>query len=102
MRNEILERTANKVESTTDSDSHWIHDTVRDLRQMMSAEKLYPPGRIIYIAVDNDDDLISIRQASQLEFGELRLHPRMLDLSRHIPHHYEAALSKIKSKASEK
>ena len=100
LRNEVLERTTNKDENTSEADIKWNLEKYRELRDMMNAEKLFPPGRIIYIEV-NDDDLVSIRQAPQLFFRELRLHPGMLDLSRHIPHHYEAALSKIHSKANE-
>ena len=41
------------------------------------------------------DDEITLKEVSQENFRDLKLHPRMLDLSRHIPHRYEMVLSRL-------
>jgi len=93
-RNEILNRTMTRVESMTEDNLAWCHQRMGSLRKVMVAEKLYPPGRIIHVGI-LDDNKVNVREVKQEFFRDLKLHPRMLDLSRHIPHRYEAVLSKL-------
>ena len=65
----------------------------------LKAEKFYPPGRVLqmkgsYFGPVTDD--VTLTEVSQENaFRDLRSHPRMFDLSLHVPHRYEVLLARI-------
>lgn len=73
----------------------------------MKSEKLYPPGTIYLMAGSlfnfnierlngsQERECENIQKVNSSHFNELRLHPRMFDLSFHIPARYEAILERI-------
>jgi hypothetical protein len=76
------------------SEQQWCWKIMNQLRQeKMVAKKMYPAGRIIYI--EDQQDIISLYQVSQVFFRELKLHPLTFDLSKHTPKRYESMLKKI-------
>jgi hypothetical protein len=96
LRNEIIRRSQSNIEAMDEDDLKFCHNALISLRAKLSAEKLYPPGRILYMGGNLfDDDKVTLREVDQDEFQDLRIHRRMFDLSRHIPHRYEAVLYKI-------
>jgi len=107
LRNEILGRTRSDVVNMSDEDVNWSIDKMKVLRRGVdirmheagSAEKFYPPGRILYMEGNlfSNSENITLREVTQSKFQSLRLHHRMLDFSQHIPHRYEGVLSRISS-----
>ena len=98
LRREILERTQSNVENMDAVDLKWCSEQMTTLRKVMTAEKFYPPGRILHMGGNllfGSDDEITLKEVSQDAFQDLRLHSRMLDLSRHVPHRYEAVLRRL-------
>jgi len=95
--NEILERTQPDVTSMSKEDRKWSYDTMQKLQECMTAEKLYPSGRILHMGGNlfGSNDGITLKEVSQDLFHFLQLHRRMLDLSQHIPHRYEGVLSRL-------
>ena len=101
---------------TEDSDIRWCLDTMSKLRkESMNAEKFYPPGKILYMrttgsdqsSLDNNghydksswrksyDEALTLSEVPREMFNDLRLHPRMFDLSRHVPQRYERLLNSL-------
>lgn len=101
MRTDILRRSRGAANKMSDNDLRWCHDALKWLRQeCMTQEKLYPPGRILYMRGSNSifrgkGKNIELVEVPTNSFRELKLHARMFDLSRHIPTRYESALEKI-------
>jgi hypothetical protein len=97
LRNEVLERTQSDVEGMDDTDLFWCLDLLSSFRGEIVAEKFYPPGRILYMGGNQfgGDDEITLKEVTQEDFMDLKLHPRMFDLSRHVPHRYEAVLRRL-------
>ena len=86
----------------SDDDLKWSTDALDWLkREYMRSDKLYPPGRIMLLKGSSLSILagsgkdITLKQATAERFRFLKVHARMLDLSRHIPTRYESALEKI-------
>jgi hypothetical protein len=75
------------------SDLEWCADTLLKLRSSTNEEKLYPPGRVLYLQPANSH--VQLREIPQSRFADLRLHPRMLDVTRHVPSLYESLLEQI-------
>lgn len=106
LRDEILAKTEAHIDLTSDKNLQWCYDTAKKLRNKRSApasatgaeaEKFYPPGRILYMsgAVFGSDKEVTLREVTAKKFCDLELHPKMLDLSRHAPNRYEAALQRL-------
>ena len=101
MRNDILRRKGS-IQRMADDDLKWCVDALDWLkREYMRSDKLYPPGRIMLlrgsslsIFAGSGKD-ITLQEATAKQFRFLKVHARMLDLSRHIPTRYESALEKI-------
>lgn len=108
-RVEILKRLgqAKAVEGLSKDDLKWLQNAKTYLNQQMDADKLYPPGQIVYMSgtLFNLDPVegISVGQKGDLRpmhvdrFGELMVHVRMFDVSRHLPVRYEAVLKRLNS-----
>jgi len=96
LRNEILIMT---TEGLKKWDLRWCWEKMNLIRKKMVAKKFYPPGKILYLVgnyfFSGNDEEITLRHVSQDFFQELKLHPFMFDLSRHIPNRYEIVLRKL-------
>mmetsp|Transcript_15310 Transcript_15310/g.21845 ORF Transcript_15310/g.21845 Transcript_15310/m.21845 type:complete len:789 (-) Transcript_15310:107-2473(-) len=86
-------------------DLKWLSDKMEILREeVMTSEKFYPPGRILLLSGkdsffwSDDDHSFMLHEVSQNYFDEIKINPRMFDLSRHVPQRYETILTKIWSK----
>lgn len=99
LRSAILTRSEGPVAEMDEVDQKWCFDTMEELRERMTGDKMYPPGRILYISRSNlspaSDDTIALREMPPSYFGTMRLHPRMLDMSRHVPTLYESYLQRL-------
>jgi len=105
MRSMIMMKTDGALETLERDDLIWCEETLGIIRKRMVAEKMYPPGRIFYMrrrkrreedGYDDDrDTVISIEESRADKFGELILHPSMLDVSRHVPSMYESMLQEL-------
>jgi hypothetical protein len=98
LREAILNNTNVDLEELNESQLNWCVDTLEKLERKMQAEKFYPPGRVLYMKGNlfGDIDEVSLNEIKQEStFRSLRFHPRMFDLSLHIPHRYEVLLSRI-------
>jgi hypothetical protein len=114
LRDEILKRTTGKV----DADDHiWCTNVMIFLRRLCDSEKLVPPGKILRLsgpllevhqtisAAGNksrgihagSDTTASLINVEPTRFNELKLHPRMFDVSLHIPLRYETLLRRLAS-----
>lgn len=101
MRDDIL-RQKGAIERLSDDDLKWSADALGWLkRDYMRSDKLYPPGRVMLLKGSSLSILagngkgITLSETSAERFRFLKVHARMLDLSRHIPTRYESALEKI-------
>ncbi|KAL7543495.1 hypothetical protein ACHAWF_014294 [Thalassiosira exigua] len=129
LRDEVLRRTGTgtsltkgaRPEDLSPADRAWCADAMASLRTRMDSEKLFPPGRIYrvsgpwlelppppsMVAVESREDRSVKVEAARLEpmdvsaYGELKLHPRMFDLSLHIPVRYETLLRRLASSKEE-
>lgn len=105
LRHDILLRTSQQDMAETDLE--WCYHEMQTLRSKMTAEKLFPPGRILLLtpatasllqprksplSADGGDELPSLRHVPMDHFRDLVIGPRMLDLSKHIPSLYEKNL----------
>ena len=96
----------------------WCKDTLESLSnhsnlltsnggdERMKTEKFYPPGRVLHMKGNlfskNAHEVTLTEVRSEDVFRHLKLHPRMFDLSLHIPHRYEVLLSRIWSRVNMK
>jgi hypothetical protein len=94
LRSMVLMRTDGAVDRMEARDVRWCARTMEKLRESFTGERMYPPGRILFIK-RHDDTIASIREVSPERFADLRLHPRMLDVSRHVPSLYESLLQEV-------
>ena len=97
LRNEILMRTDRSVDKMDDNDLQWCTETMTNVRVNLTGELMYPPGRTLFIKRELDNT-ISLLDVARSRFSSLRLHPRMLDLSKHVPSLYESLLQEIVTK----
>ncbi len=112
-RDEILNITKEmNIEEMNEEDVYWCKDTLESLSiqhhqnpETINAEKFYPPGRVLHMKGNLfgsiDEVTLTEVQPDDL-FRHLKLHPRMFDLSLHIPHRYEVLLARIWSKVQKK
>jgi len=101
MRDDILKRKG-AIDRMSHDDLKWSADALDWLqREHMRSDKLYPPGRILLLRGSSLSILagtgkdITLHETTADRFRSLKVHARMLDLSRHIPTRYESALEKI-------
>lgn len=83
------------------SDLEWCRETIKALADKSDAEKFLPPGKILYLRQVRQDNgkmgprLLTVPQS---QFTDLRLHSRMLDVTRHIPSLYESKLHELSAR----
>lgn len=97
LRNEILSRASPKIAEIEESDLQWCHEQMELLRNTLTAEKFYPPGRLLLLKKIDDDtsDEILLHDTTQDRFQQMKLSTKMFDISRHIPTRYEDLLYKL-------
>jgi hypothetical protein len=101
-REEIIHHTGAK--DISEEDYVWCVNAMTFLRKQMDSEILIPPG-VIYVMSGSlfdfpSDDSESvkkckIRNVDPSVFNELRISPRMFNLSHHVPARYETVLQRI-------
>ena len=93
LRTTILMRTDGRLEDMDERDLVWCSSTMQELRRSMKGEKLYPPGRLLYLSKpDKRQRHVYAREVPTHFFQDLVIGPRMFDLSRHVPRLYETRL----------
>ena len=93
LRKEILNRTKGNM---TEDDLVWCETILDGLRKKLTAEKFYPPGRVLYMSGSSfgDDGKVNLSDIERNVFSDLVLSPYMFNLSQHIPNRYESALAR--------
>lgn len=95
---DILLRTVLQVEEMSEKDLGWCSRTMVGLRRQMTNEKLYPPGKILYLYKAKDSDAPVLVQVPPAHFRDLLIRPRMFDLTRHAPIKYVEDLRRLADK----
>jgi hypothetical protein len=99
LRATILMRTDGSVQKLEKRDLEWCSEIMEKIHEQMVGEKLYPPGRLVFLSKPNNkrDGTCEAREVAPDFFRDLRIGPRMFDLSRHVPRLYEARLRNCRS-----
>lgn len=92
LRSAILTKTGIPPEQLSAADLLWFHDTMDSVRLHMTAEKMLPSGRIIYLQPQRDGS-VSSKELNPEFFLDPRVHIRMFDFSKHLPSVYETLLA---------
>jgi pimeloyl-ACP methyl ester carboxylesterase len=93
LRIAILTVTDGPLESLDKEDIRWCNGKMEEIRKQMSGEKLYPPGRLMFLSDPEDKKAIpTIQEVPPFVFDELKISARMFDLSRHVPRVYQRRL----------
>jgi hypothetical protein len=100
LRTDILKHTEGRIDEMDRHDLEWCSKALQTLRERMTAEKLFPPGRILLLAkpsADQEDEFLRPRllHVPADQFRDLAISPRMFDLTRHVPSLYESSLKGI-------
>ena len=95
LRRMVMMRTDEQPEDLDKKDLDWCYQTFMRLKEKLTGEKLFPPGRILYMKREAANKLPSLSELPTSRFSDLRLHPRMLDVSRHVPSVYESLLQEM-------
>lgn len=101
LRAEIIRRASGRKLQEEDN-LHWCVDELEKLRSRMKAEKLYPPGRILFVSQSAQgrsfglpfrrrDRRTSLSEVSPQFFQDLVV-PTVFDLTHHSPASYESSL----------
>jgi hypothetical protein len=104
LRNAILKRTKKAINQLEDPEIQWCIKIMKELEADMKSEKFYPPGRVLFMRGNlfGSIDAVTLTEINQESaFRHLRFHPRMFDLSLHVPHRYEVLLTRIWSDVHE-
>lgn len=101
LRATILMRTDEPVDKMEERDLQWCSETMTEMQGDMVGEKLYPPGRLLFLSSPNkNDDTCRLIEVPPQFFRDLRIYPRMFSLSRHVPRLYETRLRKCVAAAT--
>ncbi len=103
-RDQVISRCATKPQDMNEEDLAWATEQMNIVRKSMKSEKLYPPGRILLISSPNqskNQEEVLIEDVPKERFQEIMLHPRLFDLSRHVPNRYEDELRELWKKYSD-
>lgn len=104
LRATILMRTDGAADQLELRDQLWCVEIRKKIEEKMVGEKLYPPGKLFYLWNPNTTPStrrkggstgstgVAVTEVERTFFNDLRLGPRMFDLSRHVPRLYEARL----------
>jgi hypothetical protein len=109
LRNDILMRNNAPIDCTENANLKWCFDSVETLRTKMTAEKLFPPGRILLLTGAQSSSLLPWRRSTNCKssaslhevppeyFQDLVIGPRMVSCLRHFPSLYESTLKALAS-----
>jgi hypothetical protein len=95
LRTNILMHTAGRIDEMDYCDLEWCSKTLQTLLGRMTAEKLFPPGRILFLAKPSTGLPPRLLHVPAEQFQYLAISPRMFDLTRHVPSLYESTLQAI-------
>eukprot|EP00429_Kryptoperidinium_foliaceum_P016080 CAMPEP_0176028474 /NCGR_PEP_ID=MMETSP0120_2-20121206/13976_1 /TAXON_ID=160619 /ORGANISM="Kryptoperidinium foliaceum, Strain CCMP 1326" /LENGTH=173 /DNA_ID=CAMNT_0017361685 /DNA_START=17 /DNA_END=538 /DNA_ORIENTATION=+ len=96
VRKTILTLTDGPFDSLDRDGLKWCKEQMEEIRSRMTSEKLYPPGRLLFLSVPDDRKGIArIREVPPSVYGELKISARMFDLSRHVPRVYHRRLKNV-------
>jgi hypothetical protein len=91
LRTTILMRTDDgSIPDMEARDLQWCCNTMQEIRKSMVGDKLYPPGKLLFLRREGRD--CHAQEVPADFFRDLVIGPRMFDLSRHVPRMYEARL----------
>jgi hypothetical protein len=90
LRTTILMRTDGSIPDMEERDLQWCCSTMQELHESMVGEKLYPPGKLLFLRREGRH--CHAQEVPANFFRDLVIGPRMFDLSRHVPRMYEARL----------
>ena len=90
LRSTVLMRTDGTTEQLDERDLEWCSQRMEEIRDQAASEKLFPPGRLIFLPYKKKGhDKRKIREVSPSFF---QYWVPGFDLSRHVPRLYEAKL----------
>eukprot|EP00980_Cylindrotheca_fusiformis_P018389 scaffold6052_cov118-Cylindrotheca_fusiformis.AAC.2 len=93
LRSAILMNTDGPAKMLDSRALEWCSERMQEIQASMTpGEKLYPPGRLLFIHQDKKGSHCEIQEVSRTFFQHLRIGPKMFDLTRHVPRLYEASL----------
>jgi hypothetical protein len=96
LREQIMSRSKGSLKNLDEKNIKWLDKTMSRLRSKMTGEVLFPPGRILLMKGfrqgDNGPRDVTLELVDRTRFQDLILHPRMFDLTRHVPSRYENEL----------
>jgi hypothetical protein len=104
LRESILNNTKSELDEFDEKELRWCIQAMLSLEEDSKAEKLYPPGKVLYMKGNlfgNVDNVTLYEVDQEVTFKSLRWHPRMFDLSLHVPHRYETLLSRMWEKVKD-
>jgi len=97
LRRLIIARTDEPLRRLHESDLEWCSQTMAGILEASRTEKLYPPGRLLFIHKKSkhfSKPDCSVQEVPPSFFLYWKLGPRMFDLTRHAPKVYESSLRK--------
>ena len=96
LRTTVLTITDGPIKDMDMEDLRWCHERMKEIRKQMTGEKLYPPGRLLFLSdpVDRKGSP-EIWEVPATVFEELKIRPLMFDLSRHVPRVYQRRLRSV-------
>jgi pimeloyl-ACP methyl ester carboxylesterase len=115
LRCTILIRTDGRIKDMDERDLEWCSETMQGLRESMVGEKLYPPGRLLFLTrrhtrnnytnnkgfgirnpprptTNKNEPQCRAIEVPSTFFHDLVIGHRMFDLTRHVPRLYEKQL----------
>jgi hypothetical protein len=102
LRATILMRTDGPVHQMEMRDLEWCSQAMEDIHEKMVGEKLYPPGRLLFLSNGpkkrsrkGSDRCCQLHDVPVEFFRYWKIGRRMFDLSRHVPRLYEANLRRV-------
>ena len=98
-RTAVLTVTDGPLDTLDSEHLRWCNEKMEGIRVHMSAAKLYPPGRLLFLSLHNDRSgrkgIPQIREITPSVYAELKISARMFDLSRHVPRVYHRRLKNV-------
>lgn len=97
LRATILMRTDGPMNQLESRDLEWCFRTMEDIHEKMVGEKLYPPGKLLFLKQRNKKAhrRFEVREVPPSFFRYWKISPFMFDLSRHVPRLYESSLRRV-------
>ena len=99
----ILTVTDGPLETVENDELRWCSEKMEEVRRQMTGEKLYPPGRLLFLSdPKGKQGRPMIHEVPPCFFDELKISARMFDLSRHVPRVYHRRLQNaMRSRAAD-